>query len=147
VIDPQTQELLQEIVGRESRSLLIYVDDAYPWTTSRGGETLSSLQQLIKEERTAVTALGQFAFRRHIPIPNMGSYPSHFTSYNFIALEFLLPRLVEAERTLIGQLEQDLGRIRDAETRAAAEKLCGAKRRHLSALEQLAASQPQMASV
>ena len=35
MIDPRTAGALQKIVGRESRSVLMYVGDAFPWTTAR----------------------------------------------------------------------------------------------------------------
>jgi hypothetical protein len=146
VIDTTTQALLQEIVRRESRSVLMYVGDAFPWTTSRGEETLERLRRLVTAERGAIAALGQYLVRRHLPPPYTASYPSNFTTINFLALDYLLPRLVEHERRSLADLERDLPRIADAEARAEVDKLAAVKRRHLAELQELAAAQqPQPA--
>jgi hypothetical protein len=146
VIDTTTQALLQEIVRRESRSVLIYVGAAFPWTTSRGEETLVRLRRLIADEGRAIAALGQYLVRRHLPPPYTASYPSSFTTINFLALDYVLPRLVEDERRSLTDLERDLPRITDAEARAEVDKLAAVKRRHLAELQALAAAQqPQPA--
>ncbi len=146
MIDAQTQAVLQEIVRRESRSLLIYVGDAFPWTTSRGEATLGALRSVIEAERAAVNALGQYLARRRLPQAPLGSYPSYFTTLNFVGLDYLLPRLVAAERSSILELEQGLGRVGDAEAKAQVQKLLGAKRSHLTALEGLAIPGPPVAA-
>jgi hypothetical protein len=142
VIDAQTQALLQEVVGRESRSLLMYVGDAYPWTAAPGDEALVILKDLIAEERRAVAAVGQFLVRRRLPPPFPGSYPSSFTTVNFLSLEYLVPRLVEDQRRLIEQLQRDLAAVRDPGARVPLEALLAVKRRHLPALEALVPGPP-----
>jgi hypothetical protein len=139
VIDPQTQALLQDIVGRESRSVLLYVHDAFPWTTAAEGETLLTLRRLIATEARAVAALGQYLVRRHLPPPLPGSYPSSYTTINFLALDYLLPRLADAAQRALADLERDLDSIADAEARTEVEKLAAVKRRNLAVLEELAA--------
>jgi hypothetical protein len=146
VIDHATQALLQDIVGRESRSVLMYVGDAFPWTTAGGEQTLQTLRRLIAEEGRAIAALGRYLVRRHLPPPHPGNYPSSFTTINFLSLDYLLPRLVEHERRSLAELERDLPRVTDAEARAEVEKLAAVKGLHLRELEQLAAAQqPQPA--
>ena len=143
MIDPQSQTLLQDILRRESRSVLSYVAEAYPWTTRAEEKALTDLQQLIAAERAAVNCLGQFLVRRRIPLPFLPSYPAHFTTINFLALDFLLPRLIEQERRSIADLERDLAALHDPAARAEVEKLLALKRRHLPQLEELASAQPQ----
>jgi hypothetical protein len=139
VIDPPTQALLQDIVARESRSVLRYVHDAYLWTTAGEDQTLQTLRRLIAEETGAVAALGQYLVRRHLPPPLPGSYPSSYTTINFLALDYLLPRLADAAQRSLADLERDLACITDAEPRAEVEKLAAVKRRNLAVLEELAA--------
>jgi hypothetical protein len=143
VIDARTQTLLQDIVERESRSVLLYVHDAYPWTTSGEGEVVESLRRLIAAEAQAVAALGQYLVRRRLPPPLPGSYPSIYTIINFLALDYLLPRLADASRHSLDQLERDLASISDSEARAEVEKLAAVKRRNLAELERLAAPHRQ----
>jgi hypothetical protein len=139
VIDPPTQALLVDIVGRESRSVLMYVRDAYPWATMAEEDALRKLRRLINDEARAVVALGQYLVRRHLPPPLPASYPTSYTTINFLALDYLKPRLAEAERRSLAELERDLPAIADAEARAEVEKLAAVKRRNLAALEQLPA--------
>ncbi len=142
-MDSQTQTLLQDILRRESRSALLYADEAYPWTTVSEETALTSLRQLIAAERDAVTRLGQFLVRQRIPLPYLPPFPASFTTINFLALDYLLPRLIEHERQLIAELERDLHALKDAGARAEVEMLLAVKRRHLPQLEALIPSQPK----
>jgi len=143
VIDPHTQHLLQDILRRESRSILTYVAEAYPWTPSMEEKIWTDLQQLIAAEREAVASLGRFLVRRRIPLPYLPPYPAHFTTINFLALDFLLPRLIEQERQSIADLERDRTALKDPAAQAEVEKLLTLKRGHLTQLEKMAATQPQ----
>lgn len=142
MIDAHAQMVLQDILRRESRSVLIYVAEAYPWTTRAEEKTLAELQQLIAAERAAVVCLGRFLVRQRIPLPYLPSFPSHFTTINFLALDFLLPRLIEHERCSIAALERDLAALKDPAAHAEVEKFLALKRRHLPRLEELASAQP-----
>jgi hypothetical protein len=144
VIDPHTQTLLQDLLRRESRSVLIYVAEAYPWTASTRSKALTTLQQLIAAEREAVAHLGRFLVRQRIPLPFLPSYPAHFTTINFLALDFVLPRLIEQERHSIAELERDLASVKDPAARAEVERLLALKRQHVPQLEELASAQSQV---
>jgi hypothetical protein len=141
VIDAHSQHVLQDLLRRESRSVLIYVAEAYPWTTWAEEKTLADLQRLIAAEREAVACLGRFLVRCRIPLPYLPPYPAHFTTINFLALDYLLPRLIEQERRSIADLERDLAAIKDPAAHAEVEKLLALKRRHLPRLEELASTQ------
>ncbi len=143
MIDSHSQELLQNLLRRESRSELMYVAEAYPWTSSTETRTLGQLQELIAEERDAVTHLGRFLVRHRVPLPFLPSFPSHFTTINFLALDFILPRLIEYERHSIDELERDLATAKDPAAHREMEKLRNLKRHHLTRLEALAACHPQ----
>jgi hypothetical protein len=143
VIDPHTQTLLQDILGRESRSVLMYVAEAYPWTTSTQTKDLQALQEIIAGERQALAGFGRFLVRQRVPLPYLPSFPSHFTTINFLALDFILPRLIEHERRSLEALKSDLTVIKDSAARTEVEKLLSVKRSHQSQLEELASAQPQ----
>src|SRR5712692_11577422 len=107
MLDARTQTRLQEILRRESRSFLQYVSDSVPWTRPGEKDALAQLQTLIEEERRANAAFAKFLIRNRIPVPHLGSYPVSFTTLNFVALDHLLPLLVDAERRCILDLEND----------------------------------------
>jgi rubrerythrin len=140
VIDARTHAVLQEIMKRESRSLLQYVADSYPWATSEEQAALAQLRQVIEEERQGAAELGRFLTRHRLELPYLGAYPAEFTNANFIALDYLLPRLAADERRAIAFLEQALIGLQDAQARALVQKIVDKKRQHLTTLEGLAAS-------
>jgi hypothetical protein len=138
VMDAPTQALLLDVVRRESCSVLAYMHDAYPWATSREESALAALRRLAADEGRAVAALGEFVVRRRLPPPVPDSYPSGFTTLNFLSLDYLLPRLTEAQQRSVEQLESDLSRATDPDARTELGKLLAAKRRTLDGLESLA---------
>lgn len=143
MIDAHAQRLLQEILQRESRSVLTYVGEAYPWTRWAEEKVLTDLLQIIAAEREAVAGLGRFLVRQRITLPYLAPYPSHFTTINFLALDFLLPRLIEQERRSIADLERDRAALKDPAAQVEVDKLLALKRRHLPRLEELASTQTQ----
>jgi hypothetical protein len=147
VIDEQTQALLQDVFRRESRSVLLYVGDAFPWATAGEEQALGTLRRLIADEGRAVAGLGQFLVRHRVAPLSSGSYPSSFTTINFLALDYLLPRLADAQRRSLAELERDLAAARDPGARAELEKLAAVKRCNLNELDALAARLPQPAGV
>lgn len=142
MIDAHSQALLQDILRRESRSVLLYVDEAYPWTTATEQKSLADLRQLIAAERQALTSLGRFLLRQRIPLPFLSSFPSDFTTINFLAFDYVLPRLIDYERRSIAELERDLSALKDPAAHAEVEKLLALKRRHLPQLETLIPALP-----
>ena len=138
-MNPANTALVQEIVRRESLSMLNYVGDAFPWTTSRGGPALARLQHLVQTHREAVGELGRFLVRNRTPVGYIGSYPTGFTTINFLSLDYILPRLVADEQRGIAVLEQNLPALTDLAFQEAVKKLLQVKRDHLQALELLAA--------
>jgi hypothetical protein len=139
MLDPQSTAVLQEIVRRESLSLLSYVGDAFLWTTARGVPALGMLQQLVHAHREAVADLGRFLTRKRAPVGYIGSYPTSFTTINFVALDYLLPRLTADEQRGVARLERDLAAITDADAQDQAKRFLQLKRDRLRALELLAA--------
>jgi hypothetical protein len=139
VIDSQSQAIVQEVLRREGRSELMYVAEAYPWASAREGTARGSLQALIREEADALTALGRWLTRQRIPLPYLGAFPTAFTTINFLALDYLLPRLRDHQREAVAQLARDAHAVTDPEVRSRLESLLELKRRHLATLESLAA--------
>ena len=129
---------LDEVVRRESRSLLQYLTDSYPWTRAGADEALGKVRELAHVERDAVGGLRRFLTRRQHVVPVMGSYPASFTTMNFVSLDYLAPRLIEDQRRLLAALERDRAALADAEARAELDRLLDVKRHHLHALEALA---------
>jgi hypothetical protein len=91
----------------------------------------------IHQEQEALTQLGRFLVRQRVPLPYLGSFPVGFTTINFLALDYLLPRLSAFEKTSIAELEGDLAALQDPLARPPVEKLLAVKKRNLEMLEAL----------
>jgi hypothetical protein len=146
VIDAATKAVLHDVVRRESRSVLTYVGDAFPWTAARDGAALERVRALIAAEGEAVAALGKYLTKQRAPVGFLGSYPSSFTTINYLSLEHLLPRLLDFETQALADLERDLAAVHDPQARALVEKLADLKRSHVAVLEELIKTTPQPAS-
>jgi hypothetical protein len=145
-MNAQTLAVLQGIVRRESLSLLSYVGDAFPWTTTRDAGSLARLRQIVAANKDAVADLGRFLTKLRQPLTFIGSYPSNFTTINFVSLDHVLPKLVESERAGVAALERDMHALTDKDARAQAEKLLAVKKQQLESLEFLAASHAKAAA-
>ena len=147
MIDAASQAALQGVLRRESLSLLAYIGDAYPWTSTGGIPGRDILKKLVRQEVDAVSSLGRFLVRHKVTPGFIGSYPSEFTSFNFVALGFLVPRLLELQKRSIAELQADLAKVTDGPARQELERLLGVKKMTLAGLEMVAASAPDPASV
>jgi hypothetical protein len=147
LIDQVSQSVLQGVLRRESLCFLVYIGDAYPWTTTAGGPGLATLNKLIQQEAEAITSLGRFLVRQKVPQPFIGSYPASFTACNFIALGYLVPRLLADQKQSIEALENDLKKVKHEASHRELGRLLGVKKMTLAGLEMLAASSPAPASV
>lgn len=138
MIDSSTHALLCAIIRRESRSLLQYVRESFPWTTSEERTTLAQLDKLIDEECRVLAALTRFLVRQHFTPPYLGSFPSSFTTVNYLSLDHLLPILVGRQRQAVEKLEGNLACLTDADARREVQNVLNMKRKHLDELEKLA---------
>jgi hypothetical protein len=140
-MDATAKSILLDALRREGRSLLLYLGDAIPWTTLHAEANLQLLQRIIRTESEGIQALGVWLGRQRITPPPLESYPTSFTSYHFASLDFLLPRLLEAQKTAIAQLQKDVAALQGSE-REHLSQFLRIKQMNLSALEALLTPQP-----
>jgi hypothetical protein len=132
--------LVQDVLRRESRSILQYVGDAYPWTDAAHEQELSQLQVLIREEQEALAGLARLLQRHHLaPLPS-GMYPVSFTTLNFVSLDHILKLLNAYEERSSADLRAAVAEAKHHETRQLLESFLELKQRHLATLRQLLAS-------
>lgn len=147
MMDPRSAKVLQDIVRRESVSLLQYVREAFPWTELAQEDRLVKFQKLAEEDRTAIGELSQFLTRLHHPIHFVGSFPEMFTAINFVAFDHLLPKLLKGQMASLAYAEQKLQEMPACEGRESLAKLVQLKRHILRELEAISPSQPAAPSV
>jgi hypothetical protein len=136
-MDARSLQVLQGVFRRETRSVLQYVGNAFPWTNTDRTTELDQLQEIIHEERDALARLGQFLYRNHV-VPLVGtSYPVSLTTLNFVGLDLILKKLIAFQEQSLAVVETDLAAIKDAEVRRQLESFRDLKARHLEALRAL----------
>jgi len=145
VIDAQTYAQLSEIVRRESRTLLQYVGDSYPWITPAEQEVLAQIRTMIEEQKQGIAELVRFILRNHQSPPYIGSYPASFTSLSFVSLDHLIPLLAAQEDLDLKHLERVQATLVDPEAKETMIRIVENKRRHVEALRSLAANRSQSA--
>jgi hypothetical protein len=142
VIDGKTYNALQDIIRREGRSLLQYAIDSFPWADAATADVNARLREMAAVESEALAGLGKLLLRHRLTPPWLGAYPTPFTSFNFLAIERLLPLLIEDQRARVAVVEADLKQITNSETRAAVQRLLEVMRRHLAEMEALRSPAP-----
>jgi hypothetical protein len=137
VIDAQTYSRLQNIIRREGRSLLQYAVESFPWTNNRADARPAVLQQAAQDEAEAAAELARLLVRHRLTPPWLGAYPMAFTSFNYLALDRLVPLLVQYQLRDIAELEADLKQFDDEEVRDLVRGLLNVKQANLKKLEGL----------
>lgn len=140
MIHPQDANLLESIIRRESRSLLQYANEAFPWARAGTNEVLGKLSQMAQEEMAAIGTLERILTKRRHISPRPGPYPMAFTTLNYIAVDHLVPLLIEHQTRGIAATEKARASLTDEEARAEVDRLLEIKRRHLDSLEAVAST-------
>jgi hypothetical protein len=134
------QSVTSEILRRESRSFLQYVRESFPWASGKDAPIRVEVQRIADSEAAALGKFGRLMQKKHFALPALGAFPNSFTDSNFVAVSYLIPKLVDDQRPLLNELERDLVTIMDPDLRNAVEALRELKHRNLSELERLVAS-------
>jgi hypothetical protein len=137
----QHNDVLNGVLILLRRSLLQYAGEAWPWTGSGSDEPRSEIDQLIAAQSERVRKLAELLDGRRWTI-DFGAFPD-FTELHYLSLSFVLPHVVENERTIVRELELALpGCAGDSEATAlVAETLVG-ESQALNRLQQLAGPKP-----
>ena len=137
MIDAQEIRLIGRQIIRDGRSLLQYVGEAFPYAPHQAEPAVHRLESLAKEQSAAVGRLIRFLQRHHATPPLLGSFPSEFTSANFVALIHLLPALLKEEQEGIAELERSLAVLPHGEVRDLLADYLQTKRRTLDTLNEI----------
>jgi hypothetical protein len=137
---PGSLKLLQQLIAMGSGSLLQYVSQSFPYSADPDHAAFLQVQAIACEERDEAARLTRLMQKMHLNPPKTGSYPSHYTTMNFVTLDYLLPKLIAENEKEIAQIEAGLRQLADGETSKPAQSYVAMKRRHLEALQSLAAA-------
>src|SRR5262245_2416572 len=136
-MDPAQIALLHALIRQESRSLLQYAREAYPWSKANEQAVCDAVQAIATAEAGAVAGLGRWLAKQHAPVSSIGAYPMHFTTMNFIAVHALLPRIVADERQRIAAVEKVFHALPAGDARQMVQSLLDLKKTHVQRLNEL----------
>jgi hypothetical protein len=139
-MDAGSLTLFSRLISMGSSSLLQYVSESFPWSADPAHAAFDSVAAMAREERDEVVSFTRYLQKKHLRLPPMGAYPSHFTTNNFVSLDYLLPKLMAEHEREISEIDSMLPHSRDDDIRKLALAYRDMKRRHLQALQELAAN-------
>jgi tRNA isopentenyl-2-thiomethyl-A-37 hydroxylase MiaE len=137
MVEKLSQMRLRELFRRENRSFLQYVNQASPWASAADHALVDKLGQMCAEELEALDALAVWMDAHSVSLPYLGSFPTNFTNFNFVAIRGLLKPLVAEQRKELADLEADANAVADPEAKKLLERLVGLNRKHLRDFEQM----------
>jgi hypothetical protein len=132
--------ILEQAFRRECRSLAQYLGESWPWTRRKHGAAQDLLRAIIDDERRWAARLADL-IEQAGGVPAPGNYPTEFTELHYLALGFMLDRLVRFIDAAVVRLERDRAAgIDNPAARALFEEMIERKRGQSEALHRLAAA-------
>ncbi len=120
-------------------SLASYLHYASPWTHPGNERLIEAVRQITADHRAHVQRIGRLILERRGKI-DLEEFPTRFTAYNHLALDYLARRLVEHERELIEEIGRFVAGLGgDLEARQLGEDILARERQHLPTLTELVA--------
>jgi hypothetical protein len=132
--------ILTDTLRSESRSFLQYVREAFPWAEGKNEATRSKVLEIATAEESAIQSLASRLLKQHVTLPAMGGFPASFTTSNFVAVDYLIPRLITAQKQGIAAIASSLAAAQDPDAKAQLQELHDLKSGHLQQLESLRSS-------
>lgn len=136
--ETKTNELLGQLLVHHYRSLPMFLTEAAPWTHRGDQNATDVLLDIVAGQREMSTRIAGELTRRGCSI-DTGEYEMDFLDLHFLALDFLLQRLVELQQqevTSIGEIATQLED--DPVAFGLAKEALGAAKGYLQSLEELA---------
>jgi hypothetical protein len=136
-MDAAGLKFIHQLVAMGSGSLLQYVSESSPYSADPARVAVEAVRTIAREERDETARLTRLLQKMRLRPPKGGSYPSHFTTMNFVTLEYLLPKLIAEHEKEIAQIAAQASPL-DDEAGRIAQAYLDMKRRHLQTLQKLA---------
>lgn len=128
-------ERLHEAAVRMSRGLLQYATQCSLWTNAREAERLDQLRRLAAKQWDSIQQLCNLLTESRKAI-DWGVFPVEFTYYNYVAVDFLWPRIADDQAKVIELLEAVREEVQHDDRMASVlEKVIQAERDILSELK------------
>jgi len=137
----QQNELLNQVLIVMGRSLLQYSAQAWPWTGDGPAGPQSTVNGLIAEQSGRIGQLADLLDSRRWTV-DFGVFPD-YTDLHYLSLEYVLPHLVQNQRSVIREIEAVIPQCAsDAEGLALLAEILQGERAALAKLEELSRPHP-----
>ena len=135
---PESMKVLNRLLAAFQYSLARYLRYARAWTHLGNARLLEAVRQITADHEDHTRRLGGLILKRRGMVES-GRFPTRFTAYNGLALDYLARRLVEHERELIDEVVRSVAWLGgDPEARQLGEAILAVERQHLRTLTELA---------
>ncbi|MSQ94922.1 MAG: hypothetical protein EXR98_10265 [Gemmataceae bacterium] len=145
-MDAGSVKIVQQLIAMGSGSLLQYVSESSPYSADPAQAAIQRLLAIAHEERDEVARLTRLMQKMRERPPKIGSYPSHFTTMNFVTLDYLVPKLITEHEKEVAQISVALSQLDDEDAQKTVQTYLDMKRRHLEVLKDLVSSKPPAAA-
>ncbi len=117
-------------------SLVDYLSEAPPWTHSGNEPLVDAIRGIVRDHEHYAQRLAEAINERRGHVES-GSFPMAFMSLNYLALDYLLTRLIEQQQRDIQAIEQCVAQLgEDTLARSLASEVLGSERAHLDNLKE-----------
>lgn len=135
-----SSDRLNELLIELGRSLLQYVGESWPWTPGDDEEEKAVIDRLVAEQQDSVAHIAALLDDRGRLI-DPGAYPTEYTSLHYVALDYLLGRLVAHQQEIVRDAQSALQDAHgDDEVEMLLTGVAAQAERHLEELRALVAA-------
>jgi hypothetical protein len=130
--------IMNRLLELHQRSLPMFLTYAAPWISDHDRKAVQTLRYLVDDQKRLAARIADYMLQRRWRIDD-GEFPLEFTGLHDVSLEYLWPKLIDAQKRDIAAIQQCIaGLASDPFARALAEEALGSARGHLESLEEVA---------
>lgn len=131
---PQVIDVLNRLLANQCFSLVDYLGEAPPWTHSDNEPLVAVIRGILHDHEHYAQRLAEAIDERNGRV-HSGTFPMAFMSLNYLALDYLLIRLIENQHRDIQTIEQRVAElVEDPLAWSLASEVLGSERAHLDIL-------------
>lgn len=130
-------EILNRVLRDLSSCLLQYVSDIWPWTSAgpEGEKLRARVMECVERQRQSIATIADYLADKQDRV-EFGKFSADFTDLHYVALAFLLQRLVESQKKLVESIDRSVSLLPvGGEARTILEAVAQNERTNLAALQ------------
>jgi bacterioferritin (cytochrome b1) len=128
--------VLNDLLRILCRSLPAYLADAKPWTQGNDAKLSTALDHLVADQRHYAQRVAE-AIVDLDGRPNPGRFSMSFSAKHDLAMEYVVPEVIEYQERDIARIEQCANQLADdAPLHALAEEILGNAKGHCDVLKE-----------